>query len=31
MTAKDREQITEFLDAFAADNRMIACATPLDV
>jgi hypothetical protein len=31
VSAKDREQITEFLDAFAADNRMIACATPLDV
>jgi hypothetical protein len=31
VTAKDREQITEFIDAFAADNRMIACATPIDV
>ena len=31
VSAKDREQITEYLDAFAADNRMIACATPLDV
>jgi len=31
VTPKDRQQITEYLDAFAADNRMIACATPLDV
>jgi hypothetical protein len=31
VTAKDHEQITEFIDAFAADNRMPACATPLDV
>lgn len=31
VTAKDREQITEHLDAFAADNHMPACATPLDV
>ncbi len=31
VTAKDQEQITEFLDAFAKDNRMIACATPIDV
>ncbi len=31
VSAKDREQITEFLDAFAADNQMIACATPIDV
>lgn len=31
VTAKDREQITEFIDAFSADNRMIACATPTDV
>lgn len=31
VTPKDREQITEFIDAFAADNRMIACGTPLDV
>jgi hypothetical protein len=31
VTPKDREQITEFLDAFAADNQMIACGTPLDV
>jgi hypothetical protein len=31
VSAKDREQITEYLDAFAADNRMIACATPIDV
>jgi len=31
VSAKDRDQITEHLDAFAADNRMPACATPLDV
>jgi len=31
VTAKDREQITEFIDGFSADNRMIACATPIDV
>lgn len=31
VTTKDQEQITEFIDAFAADNRMIACATPIDV
>jgi hypothetical protein len=31
VTARDREQITEYLDAFAADNDMPACATPIDV
>lgn len=31
VSAKDRDQITEHLDAFAADNHMTACATPLDV
>jgi hypothetical protein len=31
VTAKDREQITEYLDAFAADNRMPSCGTPIDV
>lgn len=31
VTAKDREQITEYIDAFSADNRMTACATPIDV
>jgi hypothetical protein len=31
VTAKDREQITEYIDAFAADNRMPACGTPIDV
>ncbi len=31
VSPKDRQQITEFIDAFAGDNRMIACATPLDV
>jgi hypothetical protein len=31
VTAKDREQVTEYIDAFSADNKMIACATPIDV
>jgi hypothetical protein len=31
VTARDREQITEYIDAFAADNHMPACATPIDV
>jgi hypothetical protein len=31
VTAKDSEQITEFIDAFAADNKINACSTPLDV
>lgn len=31
VTAKERDQITEYLDAFAADNRMPACGTPIDV
>lgn len=31
VSAKDRDQITEYIDAFAADNRMIACGTPIDV
>ena len=31
VTAKDREQVTEYIDAFAADNHMPACATPIDV
>jgi hypothetical protein len=31
VTAKDQDQITEFLDAFSQDNKMTACATPLDV
>ena len=31
VTARDREQVTEYIDAFAADNRMPACATPIDV
>jgi hypothetical protein len=29
VTPKEREQITEYIDAFAADNKMIACGTPL--
>jgi hypothetical protein len=31
VTARDRDQVTEYMDAFAADNKMTACATPLDV
>lgn len=31
VTPKDNEQVTEFIDAFAADNRMPSCGTPLDV
>lgn len=31
VTARDRDQITEYIDAFAADNDMPACATPIDV
>ena len=31
VTARDREQVTEYIDAFAADNHMPACATPIDV
>ncbi len=31
VTAKDRQQITEFIDEFTKANRMIACATPIDV
>ncbi|MGQ0831709.1 MAG: hypothetical protein ACT4OV_08530 [Microthrixaceae bacterium] len=31
VTPKQRAQITEYLDGFAADNHMPACATPLDV
>lgn len=31
VSPKGREQVTEHLDAFAGDNRMPACATPLDV
>lgn len=31
VTARDREQITEYIDAFAADNDIPACATPIDV
>lgn len=31
VSAKASDQITEHLDAFAADNHMPACATPLDV
>ena len=31
VTPKHGEQITEFIDAFAKDNRMTACGTPADV
>ena len=31
VSAKNSQQITEYLDAFAGDNRMAACATPIDV
>lgn len=31
VSAKDNQQITEYIDGFAADNRMPACGTPLDV
>lgn len=31
VSPKGTQQVTEYLDAFAADNRMPACATPLDV
>lgn len=31
VSPKDSLQITEYLDAFAGDNHMTACATPLDV
>lgn len=31
VSPKRAQQITEYLDAFAGDNHMAACATPLDV
>jgi hypothetical protein len=31
VSPKNSQQITEYLDAFAGDNRMVACATPIDV
>jgi hypothetical protein len=31
VSAKDNEQITEYIDGFAADNQMPSCGTPLDV
>ncbi len=31
VTARDQDQVTEYINAFAADNKMLACATPLDV
>jgi len=31
VSARDNEQITEYIDGFAADNQMPACGTPLDV
>jgi hypothetical protein len=30
VTAKDGQQITDYVDEFAKDNRMPACSTPLD-
>src|SRR3546814_9720589 len=31
VSAKDGQHITEYLDAFAGDNDMPACSTPIDV
>jgi hypothetical protein len=31
VSPKDGQHVTEYLDAFAKDNRMPACSTPLDV
>lgn len=31
VSPKNSQQVTEYLDAFAGDNRMPACATPIDV
>jgi hypothetical protein len=31
VTARDQDQVTEYINAFAADNKMPACSTPLDV
>ena len=31
VTARDQAQVTEYIDAFSADNHMAACATPLDL
>ena len=31
VTARDQSQVTEYIDGFAADNHMAACATPLDL
>lgn len=31
VSAKDNDQVTEFIDGFAADNQMPACGTPIDV
>ena len=31
VSPKEGDQITEFIDAFAKDNRMTACGTPADV
>jgi hypothetical protein len=31
VTARDQEQVTKYIDGFAADNHMAACATPIDV
>lgn len=31
VSTRDNDQITKFIDAFAADNDMPACGTPIDV
>jgi hypothetical protein len=31
VSAKHSQQVTEYIDAFAGDNKMISCATPIDV
>lgn len=31
VSVKDNEQVTEYMDAFAQDNDIPACATPIDV
>jgi hypothetical protein len=30
VTPKEGEQVTDFMDLFAQDNRMTACGTPAD-
>ncbi len=31
VTPKEQDHVTKYIDAFSQDNRMIACATPIDV